>query len=298
MMKTRTAAPIEPFAQALLDAIPDAILAVDQAGLIVLVNTQTELLLGYSRPELLGEPLERLLREGRCAQPQAYGNSDRQNNPHRARALNAGPAISARRRDGTWVPVEITRAPLRMAGRSYTLTVVRDLTERRGLADDLFYISTHDALTGLLNRCAFDQALSRLDEWGPHPIGVVMVDLDELKRVNDERGHAAGDTLLQGVARVLRATFRSDDVVARIGGDEFAVLAAGRDAGAVEVLGQRLVDEVERSNQLDDAPRLRLSIGVAIAESGVSVATALRDADECMYSMKRLHRDEQRALRP
>jgi len=116
-----------------------------------------------------------------------------------------------------------------------------------------------------------------------------MVDLDGLKQVNDTLGHSAGDLLLRRVAEVLRATFRSDDVIARIGGDEFAVLTAGRDAKAVELLAARLVEALELHNREYDSAPLRLSIGTAIAESGGSIAAALRDADARMYSMKRNH---------
>jgi diguanylate cyclase (GGDEF)-like protein/PAS domain S-box-containing protein len=264
------------FAEAFLEAAPDAVLAVDESGEIILVNMQAELLLGYSRQELWGRPLESLL-----AEPD--GSLTRRSvGPHSIELL-------ARHREGKSVPVEVSLAPVNIDERPYTIAIFRDLTERRRLEENLHYLSTHDSMTGLANRFAFDEALARLDEQGPHPVGVLMVDLDELKRINDEQGHAAGDNMLRRVAEVLRATFRSDDVVARIGGDEFAVLTSGRDAESVEALGARLADAVQQHNREVDAPPLKLSIGVAIAETGESISTALRDADERMYSMKRLH---------
>lgn len=264
------------FAEAFLEAAPDAVLAVDDSGEIILVNMQAEVLLGYGRQELWGRPLEGLL-----AEPDG-SITRRSAGPHSVELL-------AKRRDGQNVPVEVSLAPVTIDKRPYTIAILRDLTERRRLEENLHYLSTHDSLTGLANRFAFDEALHRLDERGPHPVGVLMVDLDELKRVNDEHGHAAGDAMLRRVADVLRSTFRADDVVARIGGDEFAVLTSGRDAQSVEALGARLADAVLQHNREVDASPLRLSIGVAIAESGGSISTALQDADARMYTMKRLH---------
>jgi diguanylate cyclase (GGDEF)-like protein/PAS domain S-box-containing protein len=268
-------AELDHFAEAFLEAAPDAVLALDDAGQIILVNVQSEMLLGSSREELWGVPLETLLTE-------PIGEPHRSMGPHSVELL-------ARRRDGTTVPVEVSLAPVTIDRKPYTIAILRDLTERRRLEENLLHLSTHDSLTGLFNRGAFDDALARLDEHGPHPVGVLMVDLDDLKRVNDEQGHAAGDAMLRRVAEVLRTTFRSDDVLARIGGDEFAVLTSGRDVDAVEVLGARLTEAVAQHNRAQDSTPLRLSIGVAIAESGMSIAAALHDADARMYSMKRLH---------
>lgn len=265
------------FAEAFLEAAPDAVLAVNDSGEIILVNMQAEVLLGYGRQELWGKPLEDLL-----AEPDGTVTTRRSAGPHSVELL-------AQHRDGSHVPVEVSLAPVTIDRRPYTIAILRDLTERRKLEENLHYVSTHDSLTGLANRFAFDEALERLDEHGPHPVGVLMVDLDELKRINDQQGHAAGDAMLRRVADVLKQTFRSDDVVARIGGDEFAVLTSGRDAHSVEALGARLADAVAQHNREVDATPMRLSIGVAIAETGDSITAALQDADARMYTMKRLH---------
>ncbi len=276
------------FAKALLEAAPDAVVVSDAQGRIVLVNAQAEQLLGSGREQLVGNPIEQLVpdavRASHARWRETYSGA-----PARRRMGGHALEVRALRRDGTEVPVEITLAPVRIEGGHFTIAVLRDLSERRRLEDHLLFLSTHDALTGLSNRSAFDEALTRLDERGPHPVGVVMVDLDGLKRVNDEGGHAAGDALLRRMAQVLRSTFRVGDMVARIGGDEFAVLAAGRDAAAVDVLVARLQDAVALHNRDFTGAPLCLSLGVAIADTGVPVAVALQDADARMYTMKRAH---------
>lgn len=279
---------LDQFAHALLEAAPDAVLVVDAAGLVVRVNAQLEALLGYGREALVGRSVERLVPEAErlhhARWRERYADA-----PTRRRMGGHALEVKAVRRDGTEVPVEITLAPVRIGGADFTIAVLRDLSDRRKLEEHLLFLSTHDALTGLANRSAFDEALTRLDERGPHPVAVVMVDLDDLKRVNDECGHAAGDALLRRVATVLKSAFRVTDLVARIGGDEFAVLAAGRERAAIGALSARVQAAVDAHNAAFEGEPLSISVGIAVADTGVPVASALQDADQRMYLMKRAH---------
>jgi len=279
---------LDQFAHALLEAAPDAVLVVDAKGAIVRVNAQLEVLLGYPREELVGQPVEKLVpdseRHHHARWRERYTGA-----PARRRMGGHALEVKAVRRDGTEVPVEITLAPVSIGGGNFTIAVLRDLSDRRKLEEHLLFLSTHDALTGLANRSAFDEALARLDERGPHPVAVVMADLDGLKRVNDECGHAAGDALLRRVATVLKSAFRATDLVARIGGDEFAVLAAGREAAAIQSLAARVQAAIDVHNAGFEGEPLSISLGIAVADTGVPVASALQDADARMYTMKRAH---------
>lgn len=275
-----TMARLESFALALLEAAPDAVIVSDADGRVVLLNLQAEVLFGLERHEVKGRDLGELL-SAPDAQPQPLSLFVERRAGHSVERVA--------KCQGRNVPVEVTLAPVNVDGQPHTIAVLHDLTERRRLEDQLRYLSSHDTLTGLANRNAFEAALAVLEAHGPHPVGVVMIDLDDLKRVNDERGHAAGDELLKRAAELLRTTFRTSDVVARIGGDEFAVLTSGRDAAAIETLARRLSEAIDSHNELAGLPRLRVSVGTAIAGDGVSIATALKDADARMYTMKRAH---------
>jgi diguanylate cyclase (GGDEF)-like protein len=151
--------------------------------------------------------------------------------------------------------------------------------------------ATHDALTGLPNRALvvdrIEQALSHAQRSG-RCTAVFFVDLDRFKQVNDTRGHAAGDTVLRNAAATLLAAVRPMDTVARIGGDEFAVLAPDVDSRlhAVE-LGARLVGEMCRRGDGDTGERMAASIGVSVSLGGRGTAEALLDeADRAMYQAK------------
>lgn len=102
--------------------------------------------------------------------------------------------------------------------------ISKDITERKQMEEDLLRLSTHDILTGLYNRNFYEVELERLQISRLYPISIVIADMDDLKSVNDHFGHSAGDILLQRVANYLHQAFRAEDIIARIGGDEFAVL--------------------------------------------------------------------------
>ncbi len=171
--------------------------------------------------------------------------------------------------------------------------VVRDVTERRTVAEELAHRSTHDALTGLPNRALLldrlDHALGRLQRH-PARVGLLFVDLDRFKIVNDKLGHEAGDHLLVAVAERLRGSVRPDDTVARLGGDEFVVLCEDltNPLSAVQV-AQRIVTAFTPPVRLGrEAIAISASIGVAsTADAGCDPDSLLRDADAAMYNAKR-----------
>ena len=167
------------------------------------------------------------------------------------------------------------------------LIILSQISERKHTTEALRHLSTHDALTGLYNRGFFEAELARLERGRRFPISLVMADVDRLKETNDRFGHAAGDALLQRVAQVLTAAFRSEDLVTRIGGDEFAVLLPGTNAAAAESSLRRVREVIQENNADQPEAPIRLALGVSTANSPRPLAGALREADEAMYRDKR-----------
>lgn len=168
-----------------------------------------------------------------------------------------------------------------------SFSVIRDITERKQVEEDLRYRSTHDALTGLHNRFFFDEELSRLEENHRQPISVLMLDMDGLKRVNDSRGHFAGDEALRQVAQLVRSCLRGDDLVARLGGDEFAVLLPNTRQRERDRIIARMYRVVKYYNQRNPGGPLSISIGGATAQPDESLRRALEEADRMLYEEKR-----------
>jgi diguanylate cyclase (GGDEF)-like protein/PAS domain S-box-containing protein len=173
--------------------------------------------------------------------------------------------------------------------RKVARAVVIDISERKQMEEQLRYLGTHDELTGLYNRSFFMEEMARLERGRDYPISIMMADLDYLKITNDEYGHAAGDDLLKRVAQALTTAFRADDVVARIGGDEFSVLLPATDATAAEVLLGRVQRVIQENNTDHTGIPIHLSLGVSTARNPAPLSALLQEADANMYLEKGEH---------
>ena len=170
-----------------------------------------------------------------------------------------------------------------------------DMTARRETEQSLLYISFHDAMTGVYNRAYFEEELRRLDIRRKGTLTIAIADVDGLKQVNDNLGHTAGDELLIRAAQFLQRCVRHEDIVARIGGDEFAIILRNSDEVAVDAIFSRLRQALVREkNVVDGHPALCLSIGYAFSSGTNTPAMELfKIADQRMYREKAERRCEQ-----
>jgi len=203
------------------------------------------------------------------------------------------------RADGSRAMVALTRSPIRDAGGRIVgvARVAQDITERKRLERELRWGSEHDPLTGLFNRRRFAEELAReVTRASRYPASagsLLLADLDSLKYVNDTLGHRAGDEVIKGVARVLAERVRTTDVLARVGGDEFAVLLPHTRLEAAWLVARSLGDAVrETVTSADGHPvRTTLSVGVAPLGGGITGEDSMAIADMAMYEAKRLGHD-------
>lgn len=161
-----------------------------------------------------------------------------------------------------------------------------DITDRRVAEVKLQHLSTHDILTGLYNRTFFEEEMDRLKRGRQFPVSIIAADVDGLKGVNDSLGHEAGDRLLRMAAVVLFDAFRAEDVVARIGGDEFGVLLPEADAHVVAEAIRRIRKRLEDINATDNEFSVSISLGAATAQTTKELSKALKVSDERMYQDK------------
>ena len=169
---------------------------------------------------------------------------------------------------------------------------LRDVTERRRLEAELTHRVFHDAMTGLANRVLFHDRLGHALQRSARDgsvVGVLFIDLDDFKKVNDTLGHAAGDQLLIGVANRIAGALRADDTAARLGGDEFAALVENvQDPGAVEETAQRILAALAEPIRMDDGSELTAvaSIGITTTPEADTPDELLRQADLALYVAK------------
>jgi diguanylate cyclase (GGDEF)-like protein/PAS domain S-box-containing protein len=186
-----------------------------------------------------------------------------------------------------WAQIHFTRLDDEELG-SPLLTQVIDVSERRGLEVELRHQADHDALTELLNRRGFQRKLGVLLERSPELTtgAVMLIDLDHFKTINDTLGHHVGDQVIHAAGAALKSSLRTDDIVARIGGDEFAVLLPGADRERAQATAERLVEAIANDARAD-GHGVSASVGVAMLDGAFATADdALMAADLAMYDAK------------
>lgn len=187
-----------------------------------------------------------------------------------------------------WLEMAFSSERDQFGGIVYTL-IVRDITSRKKVEEKIRYLSFHDGITKLYNRSFFETEIKRLDVERQLPLSIIIADIDGLKVINDNFGHKKGDILLQKIAAVLRECFRSEDIIARYGGDEFAVILPSTTIDEVPKIFQRI-----RSICLKGStPEMPLSISVGAAckvEKSQDINSIIKEADSQMYKNKLLRK--------
>ena len=197
-----------------------------------------------------------------------------------------------RHKSGRIVEVERSGALVHLRGKTVYMVTARDVTDRKYIEEKMNYLSYHDMLTGLHNRTYFEEEMLRRDRSGEVEIGLIIFDLDGLKLVNDSFGHEQGDDLLVRTAELIRGCFNESDLVARIGGDEIAVLMSRTSPEMIEAAMIRVYEAVESAQLQPQRIPISLSAGSAFrAEVNVSMRELFREADNKMYRGK-LHRSQ------
>jgi len=284
----------------ILAEVQHAVVATDTDGRVTYWNGAAERMYGWREDDVLG----RLVMELDFDPHQEVIEEFMRTLPASGRSTSE---FARRHRDGTPLTILVTASRIRDATGTVTGTISTgvDISDRKVLESRLIEQAFTDELTGLANRTLFRDRLAQLiDAAGDgqgHPLGILFLDLDDFKMVNDSLGHGAGDALLRIVGDRLRGLIGPTDTVARLGGDEFGIIIADtRDTGVDEVAA-RILASIARPIQLPEGEvRTHASIGSVTSAPGRATTSAdlLRSADLAMYAAKEQGKSRHVAFNP
>jgi len=275
-----------------LQSIADAVIATDARGNIDFVNPVAQRLTGWQQGEALGRPIEQVFNIV------SEHSGVRAENPIRRclaeqRAVALPDPCQLVCRDGSKRSIEDSAAPIldSLGDVRGAVLVFHDVSEQRRLASEMRYRATHDPLTDLINRAEFEARIGHLvaEPRAGVEHGVLFIDLDQFKLVNDACGHAVGDRLLQQIGELVMLQVAPRDTVARLGGDEFGVLTIGGGAERAQTLAWQICRAVEDFRFAHDGRNFRIgaSIGlVPLDGQWNSSAAVLQAAEAACYAAK------------
>ncbi|MBB99363.1 MAG: sensory histidine kinase [Rhodobacteraceae bacterium] len=277
--------------EAVVEAAYDGIISVDREHRIVLFNSAACQIFKIERDAAIGRPLETLI-PSRFRNKHAGYLEGFKRSPINSRPMESRVAVMGLRSDGTEFPAEVTIAKIKVGDEVEFTAVVRDISERAKLIDELQRAAIKDPLTGAYNRRQLSKILAdevercrRFD----HKMTLAMIDLNGFKSINDTHGHHIGDEVLTAFTRCLRANLRDVDTVGRWGGDEFMIIwpETGEEAAdrAVKRIREALAD-VAQSFSVEGVS-IHFSIGLQETDGSLEAEEMILRADKLLYLEKR-----------
>lgn len=262
---------------------PDSIICVNEKGSITFWNTAAQKMLEYTGEEIIGSSINTIVPESYMVQLNQLITD------HETLANGILLELNVNTKSGGTVPVELSVSMWKDHYNNVSYgAILRDITERRRNEERLFLLAHMDPLTGLANRTLLTNSLEQALKNDPI-VGIMMVDLDGFKDVNDSLGHASGDQILVSVAKKIQSVVRVGDVVARMGGDEFALLFQGiNDQRVMCGIAKTIIHEISQAMIIDEHQvNISASIGIVLAPGhGCTAQELLTNVDLALYQAK------------
>jgi len=270
----------------LFENSPDGILMLDNDSNIINANRGFEKLFGHTLEEIKNQNCDLLLApEHLLGEAQAISTR-----------VSRGESIQyetiRKHQNGTLLHVAMLSYPIVVNKKQVGLYMIfSNITERKESEAKLHYLSFHDAMTNLYNRTFFEQQMKYFESSQPRQLGIIVGDIDGLKMANDTLGHDKGDSMLIIAADILKTSVRSEDILARIGGDEFAIILPDCSSDELEKVATRIRAAIIAYNARQHDLPLNISVGYACkrGKNTPSVSELFKEADNNMYREK-LHR--------
>jgi diguanylate cyclase (GGDEF)-like protein/PAS domain S-box-containing protein len=268
-----------------LMSVGDGIIATDVHGRVTIMNQVAEELTGWTQKEAMGRKLELILSLRKDKTLEDIGNLALEVIREERVLMLQDLLITTR--NGLLVPIEESAAPIRDSSGEITGAVIVfwDITDKREKQKQVEYLSFHDHLTGLYNRRYMEMIIRRMDEAQIRPLALMVIDVNGLKLTNDAFGHDMGDLLLKKVAEIITTCVREEDVVCRVGGDEFVLVLPHTTEEEAECLRSRIKKLAMESSM--ESVMISLAMGYAVKTEPEQELTVIQKlADNNMYKNK------------
>src|ERR1700733_3768561 len=280
-------------AQVTLNSIGDAVACTDSSGNVTFLNLVAEKMTGWSHSEASGRPVADVV-EILDATSRKVNSSSTRLAVDKNLTVHAPSNNILVRQDGLEIPIEDSVAPIhdREGQATGAVIVFRDVSAARAMALRLAHSAEHDVLTGLPNRALLNDRINQaiiLASRHTKKVGVLFLDLDGFKHINDSLGHLTGDKLLQSITKRLCDCVRASDTVSRQGGDEFVVLLSEMEHSEdAAVTARRLLQAVAAAHLINEQDlHVTTSIGISVyPDDGLDAETLIKNADSAMYQAK------------
>lgn len=283
--------------EAVVQSAYDGIITIDDSHNIKLINESALGIFGYCLDEVIGAPLIKLMPQKYRKHHSEYVHGFQESQVD-SRVMETRAAVRGLRKDGSEFPIEVTISKIRVAGKIEMTAVIRDISEKNRLLEELLIASRVDALTKLNNRKYFDELfdaeISRIKRF-KRDISLLMVDIDHFKDVNDTFGHDCGDYVLVNFSKHVTTLLRDTDVICRWGGEEFLILLPETNLTAATKVAEKLRKSVEkiaitfRNNDI----QFTVSIGVStFNEEPYNKEDMIHEVDQRLYKAKGAGRNQ------
>ncbi len=277
--------------RAVVETAVDGIIIIDAAGIVRAYNPACERMFGFRADEVVNRNVRMLMPVPYRAEHDTYLRHHRTTGEKKV--IGIGREVAGQRKDGSTFALELSVGETTQGDETVFVGVLRDITDRKLAEAELAILAQHDSLTGLLNRGAFFERLADTianAHRNNTMCAVLHLDLDHFKHVNDSFGHATGDSVLREFATRLRGCLRKTDIAARVGGDEFLVIAPNvNGADGAAAVARKIVDNLNTVATVDgNVVPVSTSIGIALFPVDDGDAQQLvANADAALYKAKR-----------